>query len=162
MATIYYSKYAAIRRFIINRMRAAQSPAVRNFWSLLGKNAADDIRRACAWLDARAEALHHWAARLTKARSYGARHKRRIFVTSNRRIVREKYVSKSTPIAQRAYDDDTQSFRAFLTQKRREQKDRDVYAALWQEQTVEVVARMQSTRRNAELVLSGAEGPLLP
>lgn len=155
--------FAVMRRFIIKRINAAQSPAAQNFLSLLGQNMADDIRPVSAWLDARAEALHRWAGRFMKAHRYGARHKHRMFTQNSVwwKLEREKQVNRSTPLEQRAYEDDTQSFKAFLTQKAREQKERDVYAALWQEQTVEVVSRMQSTRRNAELVLSGAEGPLL-
>lgn len=142
--------FSVARRFIVTRMYAAKSRQL----PLLAANMREDVLRASSWLDARAEAVHRWINRLIRAHRYSkasARHRRRFFAqdTVGIKLKREQYVSSSTPVEKRTYPAARERFSIFND-------------ATWKEETIEISRRMQAHRKNAEMVLSGAEGPLLP
>lgn len=155
--TIYRNRikyFSVARRFIVNRMHAAKSRQLNTFFTLLAANMREDVLLASSWLDARAEAVHRWVNRLIRAHRYSnasARHRRRFFAqdTVGIKLKREQYVSRSTPVEKRTYPAARERFSIFND-------------ATWKEETIEISRRMQAHRKNAEMVLSGAEGPLLP
>lgn len=111
------------------------------------------------------EGIRAWAAHLKAARAYGktARHRRRMFVTDpvSGRIRRERYVTERTPIDQRVYAPVPTIPPRRQTTIHAMRGRVDVFnPVVWQEETTTIVRRMQATRRNSALVMSGVQGPL--